>query len=182
MIVTKTKVILLASFLITFAAGAVVGMLVSWPPPRHRHRPRLSEELGLSAQQQAKMRKIWSKMGGAPGAHRREGRRALMRERDEGIVALLNDEQLPQYKQIVGEYEQKLEKLHQERRQKVREAIELTKQMLTPEQAKKYEELMKRRPGAGRGFGPGRRPPGGPRSRRSDGQRAPRGEEIPFSK
>ena len=173
---TKTKIILLVSFVLTAAAGAAVGMLVSWPKPRRPHRPGLAEELGLSAEQQQKMRKIWSEVMGLPGRHRGEERRALAQERDEAIVALLTDEQLPGYKEIVREYERKLEELSQERRRRVEEAVERTKQILTPEQAVKYEELLKKRGEKGRGRGPGLRRRGSWRGR-SDQRPTPRGEE-----
>jgi len=172
---TKAKAILLVSFLLTAVAGAAVGVLVSWPKSRHPHRPGLTEQLGLSPEQQEKMRKIWSEVMGPPGRHRVESRRALAQERDEAIVALLTDEQLAKYQQVVREYERKLEELRQEGQRRVQEAIERTKQILSAEQARKYEELLKKSE-TGRGVGPGWRGRG-PRSAPSDRQSAPRGEE-----
>ena len=64
---TKTKMILIVSFLVTAAAGIGVGMLVSWPKPRYAHRSRLARELNLSSEQQEQMRKIWSEVGGFRG-------------------------------------------------------------------------------------------------------------------
>ena len=174
---TKTKVIVLVSFLLTAAAGAAVGMLVSWPEARHPHRPRLTEELGLSAEQQEKMRKIWSEAMVPSGRHRGEDRRALAKERDEAIVALLTEEQLLRYKQIVGQYERKLEEQRQEGQRRIQETIERTKQILTPEQARKYEELLNKRTERGRGRGSLGRRRHGPGSGPSEEQPTPRGEE-----
>ncbi len=67
---------------------------------------------------------------------------------------MLTDEQLLRYDQIVQEYERELEELSQARRQRIEEAVERTKEILTPRQVEKYEELRKhmaeRMPGRGR--------------------------------
>lgn len=142
----RSKVILLASFLLTFAAGTSLGLLISWPRSQPSRRSRLWRELNLSEEQRNQMREIWSEVMGS----RRENRRALVWERDEAIVALLTDEQRPQYEQIVQEYKRKTDELSQERQRRIQEAVERTKQILTPEQAGKYEELRKQRTERGR--------------------------------
>ena len=164
---TKTKMILIVSFLVTAAAGIGVGMLVSWPKPLFDHRSRLARELKLSSKQQEQMRKIWSEVGVFPGGRTGQNRRTLTQERDKAIITLLSEEQLTQYQQIVREYEQKLEELSQERRSRIQAAVEQTKQILTPEQASKYEELLNKMGERDRGRGPGRRPHG-PRTGQSD--------------
>ena len=68
---------------------------------------------------------------------------------------------------IVQEYERKLEELSQERRSRIQAAVKQTKQILTPEQASNYEELLNKRGERDRGRGPGRRPHG-PRTGQSD--------------
>lgn len=153
---TRFKVILFVSFLLTFVAGTSLGLLTSWPKSRSPHRSRLWRELNLSEEQRNQMREIWSEVMGS----RREKRRTLARERDEDIVALLTDEQRPQYEQIVREYKKKMDELSQERQRRIQEAVERTKQILTPEQARKYEELRKQRREKGRRRrGPGNRRP-----------------------
>ena len=171
---TKTKMILIVSFLVTAAAGIGVGMLVSWPNPRYARRSRLARELNLSSEQQEQMRKIWSEVRGFRGGRTGENRRALTQERDKAMIALLSEEQLSRHQQIVQEYERKLEELSQERRRRVQEAVKRTKQILTPEQAGKYEELLKKRGGRDRGRGWRRH---GPRTGQSDQQPNPRGRE-----
>ena len=173
---TKTKMILIVSFLVTAAAGIGVGMLVSWPKPRYARRSRLTRELNLSSEQQEQMRKIWSGVRGFPRGRTGENRRALTQERDTAIIALLSEEQLTQYQQIVQEYERKLEELSQERRSRIQAAVEQTKQILTTEQASKYEELLKKRGGRDRGRGRGWRRHG-PRTGQSDQQPNPRDKE-----
>jgi len=154
---TRFKVILLVSFLLTFAAGTSLGLLTSWPKTRSSRRSRLWRELNLSEEQRNQMREIWSEVMGS----RREKRRTLVQQRDEAIVALLTDEQRPQYEQIVREYKRKMDELSQERQRRIQEAVERTKQILTPEQARKYEDLRKQRRERGRNRrGPGNRRPG----------------------
>lgn len=145
--ITRTKVILLVSFLLTFGAGTALGLLTSWPEDRSSGRSRLWSDLNLTDEQREQMREIWSDVMG----RRRGERRALAKERDEAVVALLTEEQLPQYERIMQEYRRKMEELSRERQRRVQEAVERTKRILTPEQAEKYEELRKLRRERGRG-------------------------------
>jgi Spy/CpxP family protein refolding chaperone len=152
-------VILIAAFLLIFAAGTAVGLLTFWPRPRAKRRTWLAEELNLTPRQREQMHEIWSQAMKASGEQRHATWRELVKQRDEAIVALLTDEQRAQYEQIIQDYEGKLQEHHRQRRRAIEQAVERTKQILTPEQNKKYDELRKRRGG----WGPGRR---GPRRRR----------------
>ena len=139
--ITRTKVVLLVSFLLTFGAGTSVGLLISRPENRPSDKSRSWMGLNLTDEQREQMREIWSS---AMGRGRGE-RRLLAKERDKAVVALLTEEQLPRYEQIVGEYERKMKDLSRERQRRIQEAVERTKRILTPEQVEKYEELRKRR-------------------------------------
>ena len=139
--ITRTKVILLVSFLLTFGAGTSVGLLTSLPEDRSSDKSRPWRGLNLTDKQREQMREIWSS---AMGRGRGE-RRLLAKERDEAVVALLTEEQLPRYEQIVGEYKRKMKDLSRERQRRIQEAVERTKRILTPEQVEKYEELRERR-------------------------------------
>jgi Spy/CpxP family protein refolding chaperone len=160
----KTKIILVVSFVVTFAAGAVTGWLVS----RSDHRPPgpswLAAELDLTSQQREQMQAIWSEVMGATMRQRGEQRDALRQERDQAIVALLTEEQRPRYDAILKDYVTKENEMSEQRKQAFEEAIKRTKEILTPEQAAKYEELMKKE--REKGFGPPRGghrgPPPGP--------------------
>jgi len=140
---TKIKAILIVSFLVTFAAGGAAGLLVA----SLHHGPHgpswLAAELDLTGAQREQMDKIWSEVMGAMGRQRFEQSRALRQERDQAIAALMTDE-----------------------------AIKRTKEILTPEQAAKYDALMAKQ--RERGFGP---PHGGRRGRPTEEQGAPRGGE-----
>ena len=64
---TKTKIILIVSFLLTFAGGIALGMLISWPEPpaaapaapsAEKDRHSLSAELDLTEEQHKQIRAI----------------------------------------------------------------------------------------------------------------------------
>jgi Spy/CpxP family protein refolding chaperone len=165
---TKTKAILALTFLLVFAAGAVVGMVrqrafvgAHHPPDRGSF---LTKELGLTPDQQDKMRQIWSELGPGRGGDRDhwDRRREYQKERDDAIQALLTPEQKVRYDAVRKHYDERVAELGKERTLAFQRAVEQTKSILTPEQAAKYESFLnKRREGMGPGPGPGPGP-GGP--------------------
>ncbi len=179
---TKTKVILIVSFVLVFAAGAALGVLLARPEKRPPHPSSwLAAELNLSAEQRKQMEAVWSEAMGATFARHGEKRAAVVQERDQAIQALLSEAQQAQYQAIQQDYTRKMNELSQERKRVFDDAVERTKRILTPEQATKYEELMKRHRERGMGPGPGgfrgrRRPP--PATEPTTSERpAPHGEE-----
>jgi Spy/CpxP family protein refolding chaperone len=189
---TKTKVLLVVAFVATLAAGIVVGLSVS----RARHRPHgpswLAAELDLSDAQRQQMHEIWSETMSNAFRSRWEQRRAMAEARDQAILDLLTDEQRARYDAILEAYARKRKEMEQQREEAFKQAVERTKQILTPEQAAKYEELLKKRPKHGpgdrRGRGDRRGPPPwggkpphrGPPPENGDARKppsAPRGEE-----
>jgi len=159
---TRTKVLLIVAAVVTFAAGAAVGLSFS----RARHGPHgpswLAAELGLTDLQQEQMREIWSEVMSKTFRNRWEQRRAIAEQRDQAILDLLTEEQRTRYDAILQEYTHKREEMEQQREQAFKEAVERTKQILTPEQAAKYEELLKKRPERGPGDRHGGRDRRGP--------------------
>jgi len=187
---TRTKVLLIAAFVVTLAAGVAVGLSVS----RVQHRPHgpswLAAELNLTDRQREQMHEIWSEAMSTAGRGRWEQHRAFVEERDQAILDLLTDEQRARYDAIQQEYENKREALDEQRQRAFEQAVERTKGILTPEQAAKYEELMKNRPHPGRGDRRGRgehgpppprggepRPPKPPDAQENHPPTPPRGEE-----
>jgi len=163
---TKAKALLIVAFVVTFAAGAAVGLLVSRAEDR-RHGPSwLEAELDLTDRQREQMRQIWSEAMRAGRSGHWERMKALTESRDQAIAALLTEAQQSQYDAILQDYAAKIDELHQEGKRAFEQAVERTKQILTPEQAKKYDELLKRRPK--RGPGDRRGPPWGRRSPRPE--------------
>jgi Spy/CpxP family protein refolding chaperone len=162
MAMTKIKVLLIVAFLATFAAGAAVGFSV-WGTGHRRHGPSwLAAELGLSDQQREQMHQIWSETMSNAFRDRWEQRRAIAEERDQAILDLLTDEQRTRYDAILEAYARKRQEMEEQREQAFKQAVERTKQILTPEQAAKYEELLKKRPERGPGDRRGRRDRHGP--------------------
>ena len=89
-------------------------------------------------------------------------------ERDKAIVALMTPEQQSKYDQIRQDYERRMSELAAQRKLAFDRAVERTKkEVLTPEQAGKYEEMLKQREAefGGRAWGGQRGRRGGPRTR-----------------
>lgn len=152
---SKNKIILLVSYLVIFAAGAAGGLLILKPEHRPHGRSWLEQELNLTTAQQEQMRKIWSQH---IETNELDKRKALAAERDKAVKELLSAEQLPKYEQILKEHDRKMAELSQERMEAFQKAVEQTRTILTPEQAKKYEESMKQPRERGGRFGGRGRP------------------------
>ena len=170
---TKTKILLVAVFLVTFAAGAVASRL-SWPS---EHRPPgpsfLTAELNLTTEQREQMHNIWEAMRGGERSQW-EQRRTFGQERDAAIAALMTAEQKPQYEKVLQDYTRKVDEMSQDRKKAFDQAVEKTKQILTPEQAVKYEEMLKKMPERGGFRGPPGPPPWGERGERGERGGPPR--------
>jgi Spy/CpxP family protein refolding chaperone len=144
----KTKLIMIATFLIVFAAGIVMGR--SWTAERNSH-PRsreswLAKELKLDTEQRKSIEEIW---GGVMRESRKaqgERRKALTDKRDAAVLALLSEEQKVEYDRIMAEYEQARAQMTAEREAAFNEAVARTKAILTDEQREKYEQLLTRFP------------------------------------
>jgi Spy/CpxP family protein refolding chaperone len=184
---TKTRLLLLVCFVAAFAAGTTAGLVIRKSDEHPRGHSWLMAELKLTDQQRDQMGKIWSEVMEASGRQHWEQRRAFAEERDKAIAAMLTPEQQSKHEQILDDYNRKVSELSQERKRAFEEAVQRTKQILTPDQARQYDELMKKqrdRGFGGPGPGPGPAPPwtggphprhGGPRSRpTSDEQNTPR--------
>jgi len=174
---TRTKAILVVAFLLAFAAGTSVGLFATKappasPPPRpDRPNSFLERELNLTVEQKEQMKTIWSDVMAPGGRGQFDRRAALAQERDQAVVALLTEEQRSRYDAVLKDYADKVEALQQDRKRAFDEARERTKAILTPEQAEKYDQLMKRPPERGPGGGgPSAR---GPRHRHSGPASAP---------
>lgn len=143
---TKAKLIVLACFCASFAAGVAAGLAWSRLAPKPHRDSWLARELDLTPQQREQMKRIWSSAMGTLRQQHREQRRAIRQERDKAIEAIFGREQKAQYEEVMKAYEDKSAELDAGRKKAFRDAVERTKQILTEPQRKKYEELMKRRP------------------------------------
>ena len=147
---SRIRLILAGCFVVVFAAGVSTGVLARHLKAPPRHESWLVRELNLTREQQEQMRKIWEPIW----KRGRDNRPGISRERDEAVVVLLTEEQRPKYEVILREHNRKLEELSQKRQQAIKDAIVLTKGILTKEQAAKYEEMLKKRPDGRRGGSP----------------------------
>jgi hypothetical protein len=162
-----TKFVVILGFILSFAAGLVIGSrrpviaeapanptaaTIASTKPTERRTPGswLSSELGLSPEQRKTLDGIWSAV--AKANDQDERRRNFRRERDEAIAHLVPPERLAAYDEIIDTYTDRVEALERTSRDAYESAVEQTKQILTPEQRTRYEELLKRHK-----WGPGAR-------------------------
>jgi len=139
----KTKLFILISVVIAFAAGVSTGLVIGRVSKKPHLKSRVSRVLNLTSEQRDQMKKIWSEGIRTAKRLQREQRQKLHKERDEAIEAILTDEQKSWFKEIISEYSQKIDELAQSRESVFKEAAEKTKRILSGEQRKKYEELLK---------------------------------------
>jgi Spy/CpxP family protein refolding chaperone len=175
------KLIVIIGFVLSFAAGLVIGSRsrglidpgapventsqspTTAPSERRNKGGWLSQELGLSSEQRARLDQIWSAMASRGRDDHDDRRREYRKERDAAIADLIPPARLGEYDQIINTYTDRVAALEQESREAYEDAVERTKQILTPEQRSKYEELLKRHK-----WGPGSSRDRHSSSRRSD--------------
>ena len=116
-------------------------------------------ELKLSKDQKDKMRQIWSEVMHNSWALRHERHDAVHNEKDEAILALFTSDQRVAYDVILKQTESKYAQLETESRALQETAVAKTREILTPEQRVKYDELRKKREQEHH-FGGGGRPDG----------------------
>ncbi len=177
---SRVRIVFLVGFILSLAAGVVVGMVVSRPgviisgPTTTRPTGRdpggrspFAEQLDLTPQQDEAMKKIWNEAHAAmrqSEAGRFDRRHALADERDKAILLLIPAEKKADYERIQQEHASKVAEMNNERDRIFKEADEKTKAILSEAQWKKLEEMKKdhrgpRGPGGPGGPGGGRHGP-----------------------
>lgn len=160
-----TKLILLIAVCVSFGAGLLIGMesrnsntapanpaVVSTQPATSapttrgdRMQSYLSSHLGLTADQQAKMKLIWeSSMRDGMRQHE-EKRRELRKQRDESILALIAAERKSEYDAVLQRYTDGNAYLEKEMRDNFERAVAQTKEILNPAQRLKYDKMLEER-------------------------------------
>lgn len=104
---TRTRLILICSFIICFAAGVAAGFLggvLVRPAPRH-HESRMTRGLNLTPQQTEQMDKIWP----WPPPRRDQDPRmaALDKDREQAVTALLGEDLKAKYDDLISQYSAK---------------------------------------------------------------------------
>jgi hypothetical protein len=146
---------LFVGFMLALAAGVSGGLLLARLPNAATDAPGneaagspLAAELGLSAKQAEQMRTIWEGVRGTAQQCFDDARR-LQKERDDALVSLLNEEQKAKFAAISKDYADGFKELNRKRDQAFKKAVAQTKQVLTDEQWKKYERIIRSRVGPG---------------------------------
>ena len=167
-----TKLVVLIGFGVAFAAGLTVGTsrvrqrqqmeagASATPSTRPSHRGFLPSELNLTQEQQEQLSKIWSEAARGGRSEQDDRRKQLRQKRDETIASLIRPEDKEKYEQTLKDYADQATAIDREMRDRFKKSVEETKQILTPEQRTKYEEILSRHPFGG---------PGGPSARERGG-------------
>jgi hypothetical protein len=102
----------------------------------------LTEQLQLSDDQRMRMQQIWER---AQTRVRRgvESAQQLQQQRDDALVALLNDEQKAAFEKISKQYADRYAELLQQRDQEFAEAVSETRKLLDEQQRQKYDQILK---------------------------------------
>jgi Spy/CpxP family protein refolding chaperone len=166
-----TKTIVVSGFATAFAAGLLFGIALHRAPPAATTQPThtdrgswWAEKLNLTTDQQQQMKQIWSEVGRRGGNPGGSSRGQSRKERDEAIEKLIRPEDRATYDSIIATYNARNEAAEAEMRASFDRAVQRTREILTPEQRKKYDELMPK-PGQGNGSNPGSGGPGWDRDR-----------------
>lgn len=188
-----TRLMVTIGFVVAFLAGLIVGLnrfgqrhdppgaASGQPWARHGEAPPdrggfLASQLSLSPDQQKQMREIWSQAVGAGRGLMDERRRELRQQREEAIAALIRPEDKASYEAIVNDYARRSVEQDQQWRRAYDEAMQKTRQILTPQQLEKYEQLTQRweqRDREHRRMGPRGGPSSRPANRMMPGHDAP---------
>ena len=155
---TRIEILLIGLTVVALSAGVVAGVLASRMPgsqsaPGAEQTP-LAAELNLTPEQQAQMKEIWEGVRGRVHQSFEEAQK-LQKQRDDALVAILNDQQKAEFEKISKNFADRFDQIASGRDRSFQEAVEKTKKLLNDEQRKKYDEILKNRvqPGPGRGYG-----------------------------
>jgi len=178
-----SKLVVILGFLVSFAAGLIVGWRVVSPlhpaagtldslehgsghpattqstGPRNRDpRGWLTEVLKLTPEQQAQMKEIWDDPAHQGRREHDDRRQALRKSRDESITRLLTETgKKDEFDRINADFFKGNQALDAEWRNRFQAAVERTKAILNDEQRKKYEEILSHHAGNPNGTQPGPR-------------------------
>lgn len=150
---TRSQLIIATAFLGIFGAGVISALVAGKflaPKPaeqtdRRGPRSMISERLQLTPDQHEKMREIWSAFREQQSAQSSDARRALQQQRDEQLRSLLSDEQKSKHEVILAKYESQMLELKEKGDAAFQLTVQKTREILTPDQRTKYDEMLKER-------------------------------------
>ena len=144
----KAKIILMILFVLTLSSGLVGGMLVSrlpgTRPMANVPRTPLAEELGLTQDQNEKMRVIWEGVKGKVDDCFQTAQ-DVQKKRDDALLAILTDEQKLKFVKIQEDCSASLASLKTSRDGSFDEAVKQTEKILTEAQISRYREILQNR-------------------------------------
>jgi len=147
-----TRLIVAVAVIVSFFAGAMVDHVFRGPgmPPGGPHGGPggpggyIASQLGLTADQQAKMKDIWQNTFRRSGPENHAKRDELRHQQEQSIAALIRPEDKPAYDKILADTKSKMDAMDADGKKAFDEAVSKTKQILTPDQLKKYEQIIQR--------------------------------------
>ena len=143
------KTLAVIVFVLTLGAGVVAGLLAARLPaarPAAGDSP-LAEELALTADQRGKMKTIWESVHSFTDDCVRDSRKAQT-ERDDKIFALIPRDKVDEYNQIKSDYDNAVATLQGRREKAFKDAVNKTREILSPVQREKYDKILEKRVGA----------------------------------
>jgi hypothetical protein len=148
---TRFEVLLIGVTVLALCAGVVAGLVAARMPSAKSAQSSsssdsgvgaLAAELELTPDQQQQMRSIWQEVQ-AKVNRTFDDAQALQRERDQALVALLDDQQKAKFEKISKDYAQRFIDLSRGRDQTFNDAVERTKKLLSEQQREKYDQILK---------------------------------------
>jgi hypothetical protein len=155
---SRTQIILVGLTVLALSAGVVAGMLASRIPAVEGHvqhpsvtpaagaQSQLTAALGLSPDQQEKMRSIWEGVRTQVQDYYQDAE-GLQKQRDDAIASLLTDEQKARFEKLSKDYASRYDELVRRREAAFEKAVESTRKILDETQRQKYDEILKSRVG-----------------------------------
>ena len=140
----KLFIFALAAICLVFVSGVAVGVVGRRAFLRNKFQSVLVEELDLTPDQRHKIQQIWKKVAENHTPVPMAEIEKADAERWQAIDQLFTPQQRTQYAQIQQRFEARMQQLDQGNRERVAEAEEQTRQLLTPAQREKYERLLAR--------------------------------------
>lgn len=140
---------LVLMFIMTLAAGVVVGRLTAAHPAARAAvtgGSPLADELQLTPEQSAQMRPIWEAAREMARASARDAQ-DVQRHHEEQLAAMLTPEQRQQYARLSDENHRKIADLDAKRREGFAKAVSRTREILRPDQWAAYEQILKNQVG-----------------------------------
>jgi Spy/CpxP family protein refolding chaperone len=145
---SRSKVILLATFVLVLSAGMVVGrlmatlptMTVTHPTTQPSQQPWWAAQLDLTTSQRTQMDAIWADV--KPKVDETfDRRRQLERKREEALEDLMGPTQYAAYEKIFKDFYAQRSEIEDERKKLIHDAEDRTKALLNDSQLKQLEAL-----------------------------------------